>query len=163
MIKRKLKFNAIDALLIVLAAAALFVLLYVFVFDNDDGNSGDTVSKTIQYTVLIQNLDESSSDVIKVGQPVTDAIKKKEIGTVVGVEVNQMIQPSFDYDSEKEVYSPIEGRINVKITIEALAEENEKEFKVDDCIIRVGTQYSIMFPNIYCVGYCIDINDNLQK
>ena len=53
--KRKLRFNAIDAILIFAVAAVMFVLLYVFVFDKDNGTVSENPSKTIEYTILIQN------------------------------------------------------------------------------------------------------------
>ena len=163
MTKRKLRFNAIDAIIILAVAAVLFVLLYIFVFDKDNGQTSASDFKPIQYTIMIQNIDEANSNIIKVGQPVTDAIKKKSIGTVVGVQVAGMTQTSFNYETEKEVYSPVEGRVSLKVTIEGDAEVTDREFTIDDLVIRVGHQYSLMFPEIYCVGFCIDLNDNLNK
>ncbi len=162
MTKRKLRFNAVDAILIFAVAAVLFVLLYIFVFDKDSGQTAETPSEKIQYTILVQNLDESYVNIVKAGQPVTDAIKKKSIGTVAGVQVSEMIQAAIDYEAEKEVYSVVEGQINLKITIEAQAQITDQQISVDGCVIRVGNQYSLMLPDIYCVGYCIDINDNLD-
>ena len=162
MTKRKLRFNAIDAILIFAVAAVMFVLLYVFVFDKDNGTVSETPSKTIQYTVLIQNIDEKYRDIIKADQPVTDAILKKSIGTVKGVQVFDMVQTAFNNETLKEVYPTVEGRVNMKVTVEAEALETSRQFSVDGSVIRVGKQYSLMFPEIYCVGYCIDINDNLN-
>jgi len=71
-----------------------------------------------------------------------------------------MYQTGFNNDTLKEVYSLVDGRINLKITVEAEAEITPQKFSVDGCTIRVGNQYSIMLPDIYCVGYCIDINEN---
>ena len=160
MSNRKLRFNAVDAIIIFLAAAVLFVLLYVFVFDNADGTISENPRKTIQYTILVQNIDENYHDIIKENQPVTDAILKKDIGYVKGVQVSQMYQTGFNNDTLKEVYSLVDGRINLKITVEAEAEITPQKFSVDGCTIRVGNQYSLMLPDIYCVGYCIDINEN---
>lgn len=157
---RKLRFNAVDAILIIILAAVIFVLLYYFVFSENDNQTMDTGTKTIQYTVLIQDLDEYYDDYIKQGQAVTDAIERKSIGTVTGVQISPMYKKTFDYETGKETESLVEGRINAKITIEAQAHETDRAFTVDGCVIRVGEQYSLMLPDFYCVGYCIDLNDN---
>ena len=44
MSKRKLRFNAIDALIILVIAAAVFVLLYVFVFSGRGNQTSAEVS-----------------------------------------------------------------------------------------------------------------------
>lgn len=158
--KRKLRFNAVDAVLILVLAAVIFAVLYIFVFSEDKNQTVDTGEKNIRYTVLVQNLDEFYDDYISQGQPVTDAIERKSIGTVTGVQVSPMYKTTFDYESGRETESLVEGKINVKITIEAKAQETDRAFTVGGCTIRVGKQYSLMLPDIYCVGYCIDINDN---
>ena len=56
--KRKLSFNAIDAVLVLILAAIIFVLLYIFVFSEKQDQTADIQTKPIQYTILIQNIDD---------------------------------------------------------------------------------------------------------
>lgn len=158
--KRKLRFNAVDAILILIIAAVVFALLYIFVFSEDKHQTSETELKTIRYTVLVQNLDSHYDDYIHQGQTVTDAIEKKSIGTVTGVQISPMYKTTFDYENGRETEARVEGKINAKITIEAKADETDRAFSVSGCTIRVGEQYSLMLPDFYCVGFCIDINDN---
>ena len=51
-------------------------------------------------------------------------------------------------------------RITIRITVEAQAVETDRAFTVDGCEIRVGEQYSLMLPDFYAVGYCIELRDN---
>ena len=64
--KRKLRFNGVDVLLILMIAAAAFVLLYVFVFSDrgSDVQSGSDTVK-IQYVVQLQNLDARFSESVR--------------------------------------------------------------------------------------------------
>ncbi len=66
MSKRKLRFNAIDALIILVIAAAVFVLLYVFVFSGrGTQTTAEVTTTTIRYVVELQNMDEHLQDTVK--------------------------------------------------------------------------------------------------
>lgn len=160
--KRKLRFNAVDAILLLVIAVVIFAVLYIFVFSESSNQTAQNNYKTIRYTVYVQNLDERFENMIKTGQQVTDGVEKKGIGTIVGVQSSPTVVTTFDYEAEKQVEEVMEGKINVKITIEAQAIDTETAYIVDGCTIRVGEHYSIMLPDFYCSGYCIDLNDNQQ-
>ena len=157
---RKLRFNVIDVLIILIIAAVIYVLLNVFVF-NDSQNDNTAVNyKTIQYVVEVNNIDKRFSEVVKAGQVVQDAIEKKVIGTVTGVQSIQYKKSTFDFEELKEVVSAVEDRITLKITIEAEVMDTERAYIINGCEIRVGQSYSLILPDLYAVGYCVDLNDN---
>ena len=60
----------------------------------------------------------------------------------------------------REVVSDVEGKITMKITIEAEAVDTESAYLVNNCQILVGKQFSLILPEMYAVGYCIDLSDN---
>ena len=156
---RKLRFNGVDVLLILIALAAAFVLLKVFVLNDRGGDvqaGSDTVK--IQYVVQLQNLDARFKESVHRGQAVEDAITRKSIGTVVGVEVHDFEKVVFDYDSGREIVSSVDGRITMLVTIEADVVETDRAFLADGCDIRVGKQFSLMLPEIYGVGFCIRLD-----
>ena len=155
--KRKIRFNAVDVLIILLVLAAAFALVYIFVLSGRGKDQSEAQTVKIRYVVMIQNLDERFADSVKRGQDVEDAITRKHIGTVVGVDVKDFQKITFDYDNVREGASTAEGRITMWITIEADAAESDRAFTVDDCPIRVGKQFSLMLPDLYGVGYCIDL------
>jgi len=160
MSKRKLRFNAIDALIILVIAAAVFVLLYVFVFSGRGTQTAAEVNyTTIQYVVELQNIDEHLEDAVKKGQLVEDAVERKKIGTVSGVQAIPYEKVTFDYESGRETVASVEGKITLKISIEAQAVETDRAFTVDGCEIRVGQQYSLILPDLYGYGYCTEIID----
>ncbi len=149
---RKLRFNAIDVLILLLIAAVVYVLMNVFVNNSD--------SAQIQYVVEISNLDERFAQSVKAGDSVQDAIEKKSIGTVVGVQTEPYKQSNFSFDENKEVISEVEDKISMKITIEAEAVDTETAYTVNGYQILVGKQFSLMLPEMYGVGFCIDLNDS---
>ncbi len=157
MTKRKLKFNAVDALIILLIAAVVFVLLYIFVLSENKDDSTAVNYKTIQYVVEVSNIEERFAESVKEGQAVQDAVERKNIGTVVGVQPVEYRKSGFDYENNVEIVSSVENKITLKITIEAQAVDTERAFIVDGCEIRVGQRYSLMLPDMYAVGFCIDL------
>jgi len=161
MSKRKLRFNAIDALIILVIAAAVFVLLYVFVFSGRGTQTAAEVTTiTIRYVVELQNMDEHLQDAVKKGQLVEDAVERKKIGTVSGIQAVPFEKITFDYVNGRETTSSVEGKVTLKITIEAQAVETDRAFTVDGCEIRVGQQYSLILPDLYGYGYCTELIDN---
>lgn len=161
MSKRKLRFNAIDALIILVIAAAVFVLLYVFVFSGRGNQTAAEVNyTTIQYVVELQDIDERLESVVKEGQAVEDAVERKKIGKVCGVQSEPYNKVIFNYNTGEEAKASVEGRITLKITIEAQAVETDRAFTVDGCEIRVGQQYSLILPGLYGYGYCTNLLKN---
>ena len=158
--KRKVRFNFIDLLLLLAMAAAIYVLLYVFVLSGKQNrNAAETASTaSIRYVIEIQNIDKDLANAVKKGQPVQDAIKRKNLGTVVGVEDKPFEKIVYDYDHNREVLSPAEGRITLHVTVEAEVNETEDAYTADGVVIRVGEQYSVIFPGMYGVGFCTSLS-----
>ncbi|MBQ8369672.1 MAG: DUF4330 family protein [Clostridia bacterium] len=154
---RKVKFNAIDAVILIILAAVVGVLLYIFVFSAKETTTPDVTTRTIQYVIEAQNLDDHFDQLIENGQPVQDAVGRKSIGKVVGVQAVPFEKITFNYETGKETVSAAEGRISLRITIEAEVTETDRAFTVDGCEIRVGQQYSLILPEMYAVGYCTDL------
>ncbi|MBE6625710.1 MAG: DUF4330 family protein [Ruminococcaceae bacterium] len=162
MSKRKIRFNIIDLIIILIIVAAAFVLVKVFTGGNNDIVT-ETNYKKIQYVIEIQNVEDRFDGSVKKGDAVQDAIERKSIGTVVGVQSSQFERITFDYDSGMETVSVVEGRIVLNITIEATAVVTDRAFTVDGCEIRVGEQYSVILPEFYGIGYCIKVTETDQK
>ena len=162
MSKRKIRFNIIDIIIILIIVAAAFVLAKVFVGGGND-IAAETNTRKIQYVIEIQEVEDRFDGSVKKGDAVQDAIERKNIGTVVGVQSSDFQKITFDYDTGVETVSYVDGRIVLDITIEATAVVTDKAFTVDGCEIRVGEQYSIMLPEFYGIGYCIKITETNQK
>jgi len=115
------------------------------------------VYQNIQYVVEVNNLDEQYEEMITKGQSVQDAVERRSIGVVSGVQTVPYEKITFDKNNGEEKVSSVEGKISMKITIDAQAVETDRDFSVDGCVIKVGKQYSLMLPEMYAVGYCIEI------
>ena len=161
--KRKIRFNFIDLLLLLLIAAVVFAVLYIFVLSGRDTAQDDESTVTVQYVVEIANIDERFADAVKKGQPVQDAIQRKNVGTVVGAEAKDYEKIVFDYDSAEEVLAKSEGRITLYVTVEAQVYESDSAFTAEGVAIRVGERYSLIFPDLYGVGYCTSLKIKTEE
>lgn len=155
---RKFKFNFVDVIIILIIIAAAVVLAGVFIGrDATTAQPQTTVSK-IQYVIELQDVDDRFDGIIESGQTVQDAIERKNLGNVVGVQSVPYEVITFDYIEGKEKVSVVDGKVTIYVTIEADAVESDRAFTVDGCEMRVGQKYSVVFPEMYGIGYCIKIN-----
>lgn len=163
--KRRIRFNFIDLLILLAGAAAIFVLLYVFVLSGRKSAavSGEAETVRLEYVIEIQNVDEKFAEIIKKDQPVQDAIKRKNIGTVTGVAHDSFQKIVFNYESGEEVLSSVEDRITLVVTIQADATEGRDAYTVNGEVIRVGEQYSLIFPGMYGVGFCTSLKETADE
>lgn len=156
---KKPRFNVVDGLIILLIAAVIFAAVYIFVLRKNKSDGAEVNYQTIEYVVEMKNVDERYAGAVKKDQPIQDAIKRKNIGKVVGVQSVPYEKITFNSVDGVETVSEVEGKITMTVTIEATAVATDQAFTVDGCVIRVGQEYSLMLPNMYFVGYCIEINE----
>ena len=156
--ERKLRFNFIDVIIILLIAAIVFALLYIFVFSEKKDVVEDTKETTITYVIQGTKIDERFDGIVKAGDYVENSVNHKALGTVVGVQSEPYQVISFNSEEDKEVVAQVEGKISVNLTIESKAEESDKAFSIDGCDIRVGQKYSLALPGMNLSGYCIAIS-----
>ncbi len=156
MTKKKVRFNAVDVVIILLVLALIAAGLYLFVL-RDRGTDAVTGSETsrIEYVVEIKKVEEQYAGAVTAGQSVEDAVWRHMIGTVVGVEVTDYAESLFDNETNTEKTAYLDGYVNMKITIEADAVETDAHFTVNGTVICVGELYSFRFPEFYGNGYCI--------
>ncbi|MBE6542306.1 MAG: DUF4330 family protein [Ruminococcaceae bacterium] len=156
---RKIRFNWIDVAIILILIAVAAVVMSYFVFNGrEETDVVQTPTTKIQYVVELNNIDENFADILSVGQEVEDAVTRQKVGKIVGVQSVPYRKISFDFENEEETVTEVENRIMIRITIEADAVESDRDFTVSGCVIKVGKLYSLMTPEMYCVGYCIALD-----
>ena len=95
---------------------------------------------------------------IQTGEPVKDAVKRGDMGTVTETPlVSPMKTAEFDNNTRQEVYHEVPGKYTMQVAIEARAAVSNRGYTVGDQFIYVGGLYSLAFPNMKCNGYCVDL------
>ncbi len=159
MAKQKTKFNIMDALILLAVLAIIALLLYVFVFSENSAlkNAGaDTY--TLTYVVEVTEISDEFSDLISAGDRVIDSAKKMHIGTVTAVEVQPYLYMGTDTHAGNLVLNPVDGYVNMYITIQADAVLNGATYSIDGYDIYIGEKMHLAFPDMVCTGHCIALD-----
>jgi len=156
--KRKIRVNGMDIVILAVLAAAVALLLYIFVWSDEGTGAAQTEYASITYVIEVKEIDERFAGMVKTGQKIEDAVKHGPLGTVSGVEVQDTLLAKYDEISGREVYHPIPGKVNMYITVTAEAAVSELGYSVGGEMVRVGKFFSLQCPELQCYGYCIKLD-----
>ena len=166
MSKRKLRINFVDILILLVILAAVAVLVYVYAGKGKtEVQNVETVF--LEFVVEIPELNGSFTNLLTEGNPVEDAISRVKLGRVYSYENKEFLSTDFDAENNREVYKPVQnydgenmenrGLKNLYITIHAEAVVTDHGYMVNGKQICVGEKLSLRFPDMYAVGYCINL------
>ena len=160
--KRKIRFNLIDFLLIVIALLLVAVLVYVFLPNSVIKGFFAEDSVSIQYAIEFKGVDEAFLESIKQDDLVIDSVSKAEIGVVTAVDYStQYTELTYDEGSSTGVLSVVPNKYNVIVTITAMADYSaDTGYTIGGVRIAVGELIAARFPNFACEGYCISVPIN---
>ena len=153
--KKRGEFNVIDLLIIFFIVGVVVVFAVSHLLLSDDGGK----EITIEYTVVLEDVDKAFVDKVKSGNSVFDALSGASLGTVSAVDSST---PYFFYEYNSEegaiVTKEFPDRYNVRITVSANAEEIEGiGYTVDDRRVAVGAKMDLRFPQYTDTGYCVEM------
>ncbi len=155
MSEKKVRFTVIDAvIIIVLLAAAVFACLKLLPSVMTSGEH-----RTVDFTVLVQNEDESFADAITIGDRVTISLTEKDGGTVKAVETKPA--QTLAYNSIDGTYAneTIESKCDVYVTIEADMDISDLALRAGGTPVKVGAEIPVRGKGYASMGYVIEIND----
>lgn len=160
---RKLRFNFIDLIILLVIGAVVAVLLYVFVFsDKSNAQVNETEYTKITYEIEVLGIDSKIAESVAgkyAGVPVTEVVQRRAIGNVVEISLHEYNLPGYNNEIGAENYSTVSNKNNLVVTIEAQAIESDRAFTVDGYEIRVGQLISFFTPEFQGYGYCITLTD----
>lgn len=150
------RFNALDAVLILMAIAAAGLLIAVYSPSALFGNTGKTAR--ITYTVELTAVDPGLAAAVRVGDEVTDG-NGYAIGQVAAeVEVAPYQIVSYSADGDEVILAEHPTLSNLLITISAEAADNgESGYTVNGRRIAIGAGYTLVLPGFEGSGNCIGI------
>ena len=159
--KKKGRFNLVDFLVLLLAAAILF--LVIFVIDPFSINlfGEDARQVTLEYTLRIDNVENALINKIQMGDEVVDASLKSSLGYVSAVE-NDMphTEPYYDAEEDVVVMKEYPNRYDLFVTVTSKAGFTEGYgYAVNGRRVAVGTQFYLMFPDYLGSGSCVSVRE----
>ncbi len=126
--KKKIGFNALDLVIIIVLALCIATVAIRFVRTSDMEQSGET--SKYRLTFLVSNVSDASRDAIVSGDSVFSQINDAYIGKIEGIDT---VSPAFEFiDNGKggfeKVYYPDGTKIDITGTIIAEGAKNDDGF-----------------------------------
>lgn len=137
--KFRLRLNLFDGLVLLAALAVAALLLWMNLKPAAPTDTPAAVTQTIRYTVTFSRWAEGSSEMIEVGDILTDNIKNYEMGTVVAVETGPVETLLLDHENRQYVLSDFPGYEDVLVTVESPCTVTDEAVTVGGgYVVRVG-------------------------
>jgi len=148
-------FNLFDIILI----GVIIILAVVLVFLSRTGEVDESAAQgTVTYVLELRRMENGSEELVKVGDRLTDKIKKYDIGTVTDVEIKDAATLADDILQGASGDTAFPTGKDVYVTVEAPCTENDTTITVGGgYTIRVGRDVSVRGPGYFGAGYIIDI------
>lgn len=148
MTKKKFRFNAVDAFIILVVIAALAVFAYVFVGGKDSDVVGGNEKVRLQYVIQTVDIKERYVDAIAVGDELYEADTDSFLGTVTDVSAAPAYFTGTNAKTGAQVISEVEGRKSLYITLDSEAEVKDGTNYVDVIPILVGGTCRFITPKL---------------
>ncbi|MDD6213728.1 MAG: DUF4330 domain-containing protein [Firmicutes bacterium] len=152
---KKNKFTVIDALIIIFVVAAFGVA----VLKLKPGVFNKSEERAIQFTVMVSEADEGTSDIIKSGDEVSISFSEKAYATVKSVSEEPYVTSTFSPTMGKYVSNKMAGKSNLIINLECIAEISDTHIMNGEVPIRVGSGMPVRGKGYTVKGYVIDVQD----
>ena len=149
-------FNAVDMLIIVIFVG----IIVVFVISRITLKANDKEDVRLEFTVLVENVDEDFYGKINVGDRVFDSSDGGALGYVSKIDKSGRYFV-YRYDSESEQMRATEypDKYNFQITVSTDASFVEDVgYSVDGKRIAVGRKLELRFPQYSCGAVCTDVD-----
>lgn len=150
--ERKRKPNIIDFVILLAVLAVLAAVVYRIVI-----HPGGQEEIRIRYVLEVPEIQTDFCSKVAAENPVFAYTDEREIGIVTAVST----APAYFKGTDKEgnpVYTEMEDRSILYVTIEADAIEMDTGYSVIGHTIQVGTTLEIQFPELYCQAQCISVD-----
>ncbi|MCI8342060.1 MAG: DUF4330 domain-containing protein [Firmicutes bacterium] len=150
--RKKLKINLFDIALMVVVLAAVFVG-YKFTH-----REVAVETKTIRYTFEFIDNPEGFTELISVGDSITDNIKNYYMGKVVEVEKVPCTEVVESTEEKRYVETEVEGRETAIVTVEAEVTDNGQDFRVNGYYtVKCGLEVAAKGPGYAGRGYILAV------
>lgn len=163
--KKKRTFNIVDFFIVVAIILAIAILVYAFSPWSQLKKLWALDEVSIDYTVIIRDVDKADTTKIKKDDVVTNSVTKNPLGTVtnIGAITNSTV---LDYIEDENgdlqgVLSENPDKYDITVHITAVANYEEGiGYTVNGCRIAVGEELYLRFPQYVHSGFCIAFDPN---
>lgn len=152
--KRKIKFNFVDVIILVLIALA-FVVGYKFINKSADVNSN---MPQVSFTVEVTNVPKDYKDKFNIGDEVRDAIKGDILGVITDIEAIPATKLTENVIEGKYEIGEYEDRDDVYVTIKGTPSSFGADVIMAQQEIKVGNKMYFKKPGCVGRGYVVKMD-----
>ncbi len=154
--KKKLYFNFIDVLLIVVLLISMASLIY---FLRERRIVTDPRGKTaeIVYKVEVPAMREEFRNLVAIGDSVVDTVTMNAIGEVTDVSYAPYLYVGTDRTTGLKITTSYPGKISMTMTIKVLATITDTGYTVGGQPLILGKTISLRVPDWAGSGQCVSI------
>ncbi len=151
---KKFKFNAFDAIIIV-----IFVLILSAIGIKIYEKSSQSVNDThkFSFTIEAKNLDQNFKDKISVGDKIRDSVHGFFYGHVSNLKVKPAQKIVENNTNGTYILADIPQKNDLEITVECKADVTDDAITIDGHHIRIGKLMSLKSKGYVVYGYIIDM------
>lgn len=145
--KKRFRFNAVDAVIVILVLAAAAVVGYV-IFTEKNNVAPQAEKVRINYVMMVNEMRSVYTDKVKVGDEVYESESEKYIGKVVQVSSTASKRTGTNRSNGDQVVTELENRRDLYVTVEADAELTDNLYIVNGFNVIVGGTLSFVTPDL---------------
>ena len=156
--KKKIHFNLVDLILIIIALTSISVLIFVF--------SNKSIAKTsrsqtveIEYTITFSPVREEYINLVKIGDKVINTANMDDCGEVYLVSNSDYEHVGINAESGEKVTTKLDGMKSMVITIRAKATKTAYGYSVNGYDIIIGEDISVRVPDYTGIGKCTSVTE----
>lgn len=150
---KKINFLDVCIILIVLVAC---IFGYGFIKKSSGGNNIDSTTKVI-YKVRTSETIKSVYDMIEVDTPVYENAKNYYLGKIIEKTYEPSVRYATNTENGEYVENNVDGYYDIILTIEANADIDNRNIKINDYKLKIGSEASMKGKGYYIYGYVISI------
>jgi hypothetical protein len=149
------KISIVDIMIIlVIIAIGYYAITYLSTKDVN------TISRqTIQYTFETEDVNENFAKQLKLEGNLYNSSRNYYVGKLISYEVLPYEKIVPDLQNGVFIKNTVEGRFIVRMTIEASADQDAYNIRVNQENIKVGAMFPIKGKGFASYGYVIDIKE----
>jgi len=157
--KAGLRPNLFDGIILLLALAAAAVLIWVATRPAAEAYTTE-MDSMLRYTVRMERWPEGSSQLVKVGDVVTENTRGLPMGKVVDIQVVPAEMQTLDMANHRYVQAEVEGFEDVLITIEGYGTVSSDTIRAyGRLVLKVGSTGYIRGPGYMGSGPVVSLEN----
>ena len=153
---KKTKFSIIDVLIVLFL---IVVLGFGFKKVRNNGIVVDKPLKRVSVSILASRGEEGSGKVINIGDNVCISLKEKEYATITNVTEIPYKEIAYVQNLGKYASTPVDGKSDLIVELECMADVSETEILDGKAPIRVGESATIHGKGYSFQGYFVNVEE----